>query len=298
MRLRRFGRHAPQLIKRPLIKAWLIVERFDIECQSRNASINPAPILILGNQKSGTSAIASLLAEMTGLSVCIDLIKETLYKYRTYPQIRNGEIPFAQFLAMHRLGFSRDIVKEANLTVFYDELVQYFPNAKFVFIVRDPRDNVRSQLNLMGIPGDFPQLERSHQKLIPRGWDIVIDGRWLGLYGENYIEMLAARWNLLVDVYLKHTRNMTLIRYEDFVKDKVGEIARLAQALHLAQLNNIVGKVDKQFQPKGNRDIDWNVFFGQDNLARIEHICGERMQRLRYPLLGEAVLHSDLSHEA
>ena len=288
MHIRKIGRHAPRMLKRPLGKAWVLIERLDIEWQSRHAQINSAPIFVLGNQKSGTSAIAALLAEMTGLSVSIDLIKEDLYRHQTYPRIRTGEISFSEFLAMNRLSFSRDIVKEANLTIFYDELITHFPQSKFVFIVRDPRDNIRSQLNLMGIPGDFAQLSSKHLKNLPRGWDIIIDGRWLGLKGENYIEILAARWNFMVDVYLNNMDQIILVRYEDFVKDKAGEIARLVRVLGLTQVNNIVAKVDIQFQPKGNRDINKTTFFGRDNLARIERICGDRMKQLHYSLCGDS----------
>jgi hypothetical protein len=188
---------------------------------------------------------------------------------------------------MNRLSFSRDIVKEANLTIFYDELITHFPQSRFVFIVRDPRDNIRSQLNLMGIPGDFTQLSSKHLKNLPRGWDIIIDGRWLGLKGENYIEMLAARWNFMADVYLKHIDNLILIRYEEFMRDKCGEIAHLACDLGLTPINDISNKVDFQFQPRGNRPVRWESFFGADNLGRIEHICGERMHFLKYQHTGK-----------
>jgi hypothetical protein len=282
MHVRKTGQHAPRMLKRSLVKAWVLIERLDIEWQSRYAQISSAPIFVLGNQKSGTSAIAALLAEMTDLSVSIDLIKEDLYRHQTYPRIRTGKISFSKFLAMNRLSFSRDIVKEANLTIFYDELITHFPQSKFVFIVRDPRDNIRSQLNLMGIPGDLPQLGSIHLKNLPRGWDIIIDGRWLGLKGENYIEILAARWNLMVDVYRDQANNMTLVRYEDFMTDKVKEIARLAGNLGLAQVNEITNKVNLQFQPRGNRLVSRKSFFGSDNLDRIERICSERMHFLNY----------------
>jgi hypothetical protein len=284
MHIRKLGQHFPARLKRPLIKVWLLVERLDVTWQSRHAQINPKPIFVLGNQKAGTSAITALLAEMTASSASIDLINENLYKHQSYPRLRMGEVSFSKFLQINRLSFSRDIVKEANLTIFYDELVKHFPQSKFVFILRDPRDNIKSQLHIMGVPGHLPHLHAKHLKNLRNRWNTIIDGSWIGLTGGNYVEMLAARWNFMTDMYLNHLDNMVLVRYEDFVKDKVGEITRLARILGLTQVNDITAKVDIQFQPKGNRDIGWTAFFGQDNLARIEHICGDRMKRFHYPL--------------
>jgi hypothetical protein len=42
------------------------------ELATRRAEVNPRPVIILGNQKAGTSAITNLLAEMTGQSVSQD----------------------------------------------------------------------------------------------------------------------------------------------------------------------------------------------------------------------------------
>jgi hypothetical protein len=75
---------------------------------------------------------------------------------------------------------------------------------------------------------------------------------------------------------------MVLIRYEDFLEDKTGEIARLAERLGLARINDISDKVDTQYQPRGNRGIDWHTFFGEGNLKRIERICSDRMHLLGY----------------
>jgi hypothetical protein len=76
---------------------------------------------------------------------------------------------------------------------------------------------------------------------------------------------------------------MTLVRYEDFVKDKVGEITRLVRRMGLESVNDINGEVNVQYKPRGrNRDIPWDEFFGSENLARIEAICGKSMKRLGY----------------
>lgn len=278
-----------QLIPKPLKSQYYKLRELKnsivFELQTRAAKINSQPILVLGNQKSGTSAIAALLAEMTGLSVTIDLKKEI--PHPTYDKIIKGELTFSEFVRCNKLDFSRDIVKEPNLTLLDKELVEYFPNSQFVFVIRDPRDNIRSILNRLQLPGSLTRLEAKQWQNMSQGWKLILDNRWLGLSGENYIEMLAHRWNFTSDVFLKNKERMKLIRYEDFLQDKIGEIANLAEALNLKPSKDISDKVDIQFQGRGNREVKRSEFFGKNNLSVIDEICGERMRLLNYPLTAD-----------
>ncbi|MDJ0706022.1 MAG: sulfotransferase [Leptolyngbyaceae cyanobacterium MO_188.B28] len=247
----------------------------------------------MGNQKSGTSAIAALLAKLTGLSATLDLKNE--FPIPTYPQILQGQLPFSQFRQNYELDFSRNIVKEPNLTLLYPELAESFPESKFVFILRDPRDNIRSILNRLKIPGNLSQLSPEYCQKVTPAWKLIIDNRWLGLEGENYIEMLSARWNYMADVFLNNQEQMVLVRYEAFLKDKLGELTRLADKLGLNPVNDITHRLDVQFQRRGDRDVKWQDFFGNQNLAQIEHICAARMRRLGYPINRELQLQTTLS---
>ncbi len=252
------------------------------------ARVNSRPIFVLGNQKSGTTAISELLGEMVGLSVSRDLRKEL--GNPSFHLVHKGDLSLSEFIEINKLDFTRDIIKEPNLTLLYQYLLEYFPESKFVFVLRDPRDNIRSILNRLRIPGNLFQLNQKHRQEITPAWDLIMDSRWLGLEGENYIEMLAARWNLIVNVYLENQERIFLIRYEEFLKDKIGELEVLAQKLKLLPVNDITDKLDFQFQSYGNRSLSkvkWIDFFGKDNLARIEHICGERMILLGYSLSQE-----------
>lgn len=282
MAIKDIKKAVPRPLKTLKYKAWELSGRVKTEWDTINARVNPTPIIVLGNQKSGTSAIAALLSEMTGLSVSIDLRKEV--DSPTYHQVKKGELSFAEFVRANKLDFSREIVKEPNLTLFYQELLEHFPRSQFIFVIRDPRDNIRSILNRLKIPGNLSSLSPDHKAEMTPAWELIVDNRWLGLKGENYIEMLAERWNLMADVFLNHKQQIILSRYDVFVKDKVAEIERLAQALNLPQVNDISGRVDIQFQPKGNKNVKWRDFFGHDNLTKIEQICAEKMRQLDYDI--------------
>ena len=105
----------------------------------------------------------------------------------------------------------------------------------------------------------------------------------MGFQGENYIETLAERWNYMVDSYWKNQENILLVKYEDFLQNKSGEIGRIVRALGLMPKYDISQKVDIQYQPSGqNKNMNLEKFFGLKNLDRIEKICGERMKLFDY----------------
>jgi hypothetical protein len=250
--------------------------------RAQGTNINSQPIFILGNQKSGTSAIAGLLAQLTHASVAIDLSKEV--KSPTYPGIMSGSLSFSKFVKNHRLEFSKDIIKEPNLTLFYSDLARQFPKAKFAFVVRDPRDNVRSILNRLRIPGNYQDVRLSDYSEMTESWHLIINNRWFGLAGETYIEKMAHRWNFMADVFLKHQEQMVLIRYEDFLRDKLHVLKTTAHRLGLTAAHDIRSQLNTQFQPRGDRNISWHEFFGDENLRRIEAICQTRMEQLNYSI--------------
>jgi hypothetical protein len=262
---------------RPLYR---LARQTKIGLQTLICRVNPRPVLILGNQKSGTTAIAALLGQLTRRSVTLDLAREV--HDPTYDRLHRKELTFEDFIGRNKLDFSRQIVKEPFLTLFQAELRRRFPDSPMVFVVRDPRDNLRSILNRLELPGDLATLPERDLSRISRVWRLVLDNRWLGIAGENYIEQLAGRWRWTAESYLADQDKMILIRYEDFLLDKASAIGRLAAAVGLTAVADISEMVDVQFQPRGNREVSWGRFFGADNLARIERICFAAMHSLRY----------------
>jgi len=252
---------------------------------NRIVRVNPRPLFVLGNQKSGTTAIAALLAEATDRSVTLDLTREVWKP--TFQGIPSGDPSFSDFVARNRWGFSRDLVKEPNLTLFYPELVAAFPEATFLFVLRDPRDNIRSLLNRLQLPGDLEALSEvawsTDNPHSTPGWGFVFDGRWRGIPGEHYIDRLAHRWRVCLEVYTANSEDMHLCRYEDFQADKRGTIASLARDLGYPVVADLGDRIDYPFQPGGDPSTVWAEFFGLENQARIETICAEGMQAMHYP---------------
>ena len=259
----------PQPLKRSL-KSLSDIKTF---YQMKTAKVHPAPIFMLGHAKSGTTAIASLLAKVSGQSVTIDPMFRIDPEGYIQRQLLSGELKLAEIVEAYKFYFSTPINKDPKLTFFYEDLCQCFPQAKFIFVIRDPRDNIRSFLNRRGIPGNLDKIPEDKQQWI---------GNLPPIPGENYIEKLANRWNLAADTYLNHQDKFTLIRYEDFVADKVGTTQSLAEQVGLTPSHDIADYVNLQYQPSGDRKVSWSEFFQADNLHLIETICGERMNCFDY----------------
>ena len=115
------------------------------------------------------------------------------------------------------------------------------------------------------------------------GWELVLDGRWLGIEGDHWVEQLAGRWVHCANVYRASPESFVLCRYEDFVADKLGELRRLATAVGQEVVADVSAELDVAFQPSGDRNVGWLEFFGEENLARIERVCGETRAALGYP---------------
>jgi len=239
---------------------------------------HPAPIVILGNQKSGTTAIASLLAYHADLRATIDF-----YPFLDAETVRSAhedDEGFRRFIRRFRWEFSRELIKEPQLTFLRDRLAARFPRGRFLWVVRDPRDNLRSILNRLGVSGREEELE---PRSVTPEWQLILDGSWLGLPSGTYTEQLAHRWKAAAELAL--TSGDEIVRYEDFLLDRESSVKDLAVRLGLPSVNSITHMVDLQFQRRGDRTAAWDEFFGPDNLARVEMICGAAMERLGYAKL-------------
>lgn len=247
------------------------------------AQVNPHAVFLLGSPKSGTTAIARLLANATQQSLTPDFLR-AIPRADLQQRLVSGDLPFETFIEQYKYEFSNDIIKEPFLSFFTPPLMQHFPEAQYVFIVRDPHQNIRSILNRLGIPGnldalnykDFPALDKTPV------WKLAFNSEIFGYTSRNYIEAMAQRWDYAADLYRQYEDRITLIRYEDFIQDKAAVIRRLSEMLGLPYHNDISDQVDKQYQPKGNRSIDPKDFFGAENYKLIAESTAENSKYFGY----------------
>lgn len=245
-------------------------------------SSGKAKVIVAGMPKSGTTAIAKLLAEAAQAKVCSDPFYRLDVKGVNYrDQLFRGDLALGSLWKEFRDVFEGAIVKDPNFPLFFGELVKLFPDAKLVFIVRDPRENIRSILSRLKMPGD-PALAQEALANQSGAWGNVLKGRSPDMPGNDYLEKMAWRWRISAEHYLTNEESVRLIRYEDFRQDKKVQIEALARDLGYTNLSDISSLVDVQFQPKGKRSGSLEEFFGPGNLDRIEQIVAPLMSRFGY----------------
>lgn len=237
--------------KRNIEKKWDAYQR-------NKAKPNKHALWIFGMQKSGTSAIAALLAHRSGKSVTIDT-PLLWHPYSTH--IKSGILDLGQHVKNNPYPFSKDIIKEPSASLMIDFIKCYFELQRFVFIVRNPFDVIRSILNRLNLTGNGVVLNIDS---VNKNWQpMFVDG-------ENYVKKLA---DIYVKVYsqehyLNHP-NCVLVKYEDFKHNKECFIDDLCDSLGLKKVNSIESVKNKQFQPKGKQVDDFRAYFGETNFNLI-----------------------------
>lgn len=223
------------------------------------AIIEKDPILVFGFPKTGTSAIASLLAERSGLSSTID----TKYLWEPYlGQLKIGELDFKEHVKKHKYPFSKKIIKEPNMCFLVKEAINFWPKAQVIRISRNKGDTIKSILQRLGVPGNLSQ--NPIREVVNTNWhSLVFDG------DEHYVSVLSRKYDDCLEnlTFLSEHRPID-ISYERFKTDKQGSIDWLCEQLELYKLKDITSLLDKQFQPKGFA-ISCEEFFG-DNLALLD----------------------------
>jgi hypothetical protein len=230
-------------------------------------------IIMTGMQKSGTTAIAKLLGAATDRRVCSDPLYRIIEKkgidYR--PELFNNQIPLETVWKKNQHLFRGDIIKDPDFVFMLPEIKSLFPCASLVFILRDPRDTIRSILNRLDLPGN-PETNKPNLDDIPNSWKDTIMGTHPKITASNYIEVLTKRWCLTAEIYFSVREQCISIFYEDFKENKTDAISKLANQLGLEKKSTIEHLVDTQFQPKGNTETEWESFFGEEQLAVINKL--------------------------
>lgn len=234
---------------------------------------NKNAVWVFGFQKSGTSAIASLFAKMAGKTATIDSIY--LWQPYKFEMDKNG---IAKHVNKYSLDFSRDIIKEPGATFYMPTIDSYFNLDKYIFITRNPYDNIRSILNRLNVPGNKENINLND-----------INFRWRHKFsngGKNYVKDLAELWEKANNnqKYM-YDKRCVLVKYEDFRENKIKFIESLLNDFDFEIQNDIADIKDKPFQPKGDANVDIIDFFGLNNIKVINQICGETMLKLGYSKL-------------
>lgn len=236
------------------------------------ARVNEDGIWIIGHGRSGTTAIATLVARYGGLAIA----PEHGWATRHCRDIHAGRMSLDAFFRRYKLAFSLPIVQTPGLTPILPMLKERYPRVRMIYIVRDPRDVVCSVITQSN-QGDSEEFKITNPNFI------VFDNRWLGIDESDPVRSVARCWCYLIDLAGRYP-DIRFYRYEDFTENKVAFIGALAADYGIAQRHDISDQLDVQFRDarKIRGTGRWRRMLTPEAVASIESICSAHMRRFGY----------------
>lgn len=231
-------------------------------------------VLIVGCERSGTSAISNLLS-IGSRSTLLDDPPESWYYY---PMVyfTGRKLPLSFMFKLYK----NSIVKIPGFATILPQLkTQYWGSFKIVYVVRDPRNTISSIKE---------RLDQHHNGL-------YTNVHWLGLKPKDEFESLVQRWKkyveLAIDYSKQNKKQVLFLRYEDFILDKIGTLNKIASFCGITFSESLViDKLDKQYRKSWSSKIAEEDRYKRDlselEISIIENQCNRLMKKFKYFVYG------------
>jgi LPS sulfotransferase NodH len=122
--------------------------------------------------------------------------------------------------------------KNALRIPFFDRV---FPDAQFIFLWRDPRENISSMMEAWrsGQWRTYPKLEGFEGP-----WSLLLPPDWQTMNGKSLHEITAWQWRQTNDIVLSDLQSLprerwTVVEYAELVRDPAVAVARLCEFLNM-----------------------------------------------------------------
>lgn len=240
-------------------------------------------VVVVGHQKSGTTAVGGLLAR----ALDTDFSNDPLYridrgKAHVVRSLLDGSAELEQVVRSNQPIFCSTVVKDPDLSFLIEACVRTFPKAHIVNVVRDPRDTIRSIADRLQLTSHELSCETLDRPDINAHWGLILEGKLPVVDGTTIVDRLAQRWRQAWAAYTRSSTSVKVLRYEDFRSRKAETIYELAEALHLKVKADLKGQVDVRFQPAGVSDVRLTERLGRENVELIEALCSDEINLLGY----------------
>lgn len=226
--------------------------------------VNPC-IFVSGFPKSGTSAVASILAETCKLNAKIDFPR-LITDQRLAERLINGEVNIHKEFQGE---MSYQLIKEPMLTLAMEQVKLAFPLAHIIHVQRSYQENIQSFLGRLGyasiVSHDFYEYQ-GRNKLIAKSWNRILEHSWKGAKPYSFENLLDAK-----QIFDSRGRSSAdiFVRYEKFTDNKVEAISKILDQLHM-QAREVLPSVilDRQYQPSSTKFTS-EKFFSDEQMSLI-----------------------------
>lgn len=130
------------------------------------------------------------------------------------------------------LRFLEKTPKNSLRIPFFDRV---FPDAQFIFLWRDPRENISSIMEAWrsGQWRTYPRLEGFEGP-----WSLLLPPGWRGMNGKPLHEIAAWQWQRTNDIVLDDLQRLsrerwTTLEYADLIRDPAAAIGKLCEFLRM-----------------------------------------------------------------
>jgi len=283
-----------------------------------------SPIFIFGNTRSGTTIVQKLI------SIHPDLVgwyePNALWLYADPGRIHDEfdeddatekvkKYIRKRFLEYQKKHGNRIVLEKTPQNILRIPYVRaIFPEAKFLFIVRNPFSFISSveykwqrPVTGSGIVRrlkDMPITQLHHwvrRYLVQQINKRVLRRKYLSIWGPRYmgiqddlktldlLTVIARQWSICSekaekDMATFEAGQILRLKYEDFVDDPISDLERICAHCRLEMTGDMVNAAKEMV--KSDRKIKWQRFDPRD-LARIIPEISDEMQRHRYKIPAE-----------
>lgn len=277
---------------------------------------------LIGTHRSGTTWLGGLLGTIPGVAYWSEPRQVWSYGNWSQPDDRLEAADCTPKIANHiRRRFAR-YTRSRNASYFLEKtpsnclrvdfIRSVFPDAKFIFLLRDGRAVIRSteEMRQAGpdwsriaarirtsswreLPSFIDRLPWIYRKLIgkkleywgtrPPGWQSWIEEKRSDRLTE--LQVLALQWSATVssaadDILGIPEENKICLKYEDLVSKPKEELARILKTIGVNSNNNILQNAQRSCHSAG---VDrWRTSYKHDEIDELESIMRPTLERFGY----------------
>lgn len=235
---------------------------------------------IIGLGRSGTKLLTEILNQM---DIAIVFHEPVLKDYKAIVRAHKSNIELMKYITNFRKKYIYLLLRNKNFQIYGEvnsnlryhikELKSIFPNAKFLHIVRDGRDVVRSIMARKHYTGD----RIGHHNIIPKTSDPFYI-KWKELTRFEKICWLWKDSNNYIGKYIQKFVNFeTLINNYDYFQKNIEDYLDLKIGYNLWKK-----KIEKPANITIKHVLPPHKFWDQKLKDKFDYICEEEMRQYGY----------------